>query len=77
MSTSRYIRNCIRWFFLCIFHPLKTRHELDQYNFWFQQTQDAFDRAKAAKTQKEFLLAKSQFQLAERRYWKHSKYICP
>jgi hypothetical protein len=77
MTKFRYFRNSLRWLVLCFLHPVKTRQELDQYTFWFKQAQEAFERAQKAKTIQEFQLAKRQFHLAERRYRKHSKYICP
>lgn len=77
MTKLRFIRNAVRWFALSIVRPTRTQRELAQYDFWFNQSQEAFQRAMHSTTQQEFTIARQQFNLASRRYWQHSKYICP
>lgn len=73
----KLIIRTIRFLALSLLHPHRTSFELVQSNFWFEQTQEAFDRCMSAKTPHTFEIARQQFKLSERRWRKHTEYICP
>lgn len=73
----KLVLHAIRFLVLCLIRPKKTQNELEYSDFWFKQSQEAFARCMAATTEQEFRDARAQFDLAERRYRQHSRYICP
>lgn len=73
----KFVRNFIRFFVLSIIRPVKMADEMKQYEFWFEETQKAFQSAKKAETQEELEKYREQFGLARKRYEQHRKYICP